>query len=158
MKPSPLGYKSFMAKLFDSQTGARVVIASADHCPPHVHALHQGEGWVVRLWFSFASRDVGVLSIDPRAKAVRQGQINLLLDEIAGRIRALRLAWWDGTGTTCLDNKWVVQVSEQAFSVGGRNAAGAKQIRSALYGRTDGVTELRFLDGSCHKIDGRDAG
>ena len=60
-----------MAKLYDSGTGARVVIVSADHCPPHVHAVHKGEGWVVKLWSSFGSADVRTLEIAPTEGAVR---------------------------------------------------------------------------------------
>ena len=43
-----------MAKVFDPDTGARVVIVSDDHCPPHVHAAHRAERWGVRIGFSFA--------------------------------------------------------------------------------------------------------
>ena len=55
-------------KVLVSKTGARLIIASDDHCPPHVHARYREEGWVVRLWFCFASNAVGVLDIADRRR------------------------------------------------------------------------------------------
>ncbi len=67
-----------MAKAFISGTGASVVIASNEHCPPHVHAMHREEGWVVRLSFSFLSAVVEVMSVAPNENRVRQKQLNVL--------------------------------------------------------------------------------
>lgn len=77
-----------MGKVFLSETGAKVVIASNDHCPPHLHAGHKGEGWVVKIWFSYASRAVGVLEIAPTENAVRQRQLNTMMAEIVDNIDA----------------------------------------------------------------------
>ncbi len=38
----------------------QVFIAAEDHPPPHVHAVHTGEGWVARFRFSFLSDVTGL--------------------------------------------------------------------------------------------------
>ena len=96
-----------MATLFISVIGARVVIATDDHCSPHVHALHRGEEWIVRLSFSDVTVEAGVLSIAPTEQAVRQRQLNQLLDEVEAYVAKCRRVWWEIKGTTCLPNKWV---------------------------------------------------
>jgi hypothetical protein len=114
-----------MAKLWDSITGARLVIASDDHCPLHVHARHKAEGWVVRLWFSFESNSAGVMSIAPTANTVRQRQLNQMLDEIVTCRDACRKIWWEGKKTTCLENRWVMRVSPEKMDAR-RPAPGCK--------------------------------
>lgn len=145
-----------MAKLFVSETGARVVIASADHCPPHVHALHKEERWVVRLWFSYGSQAVGVLSIAPNEGAVRQRQLNAMMAEVGGNLSGCRRLWWDGKRTTCLENKWMTLPSPGQISVLDEQGPGAKQVRSAEYDAGTRVTRMTFQDGSEHRIESGD--
>ena len=145
-----------MAKLFVSETGARVVIASADHCPPHVHAVHKEERWVVRLWFSYGSRAVGALSIAPNEGAVRRRQLNAMMAEVGGNLSDCRKLWWDGKRTTCLENKWVARPFPGAVSVLDEQGPGAKQVRSAEYDAGTRVTRMTFQDGSEHRIENGD--
>ncbi len=145
-----------MATLFVSGTGARVVIASADHCPPHVHALHKEEAWVVRVWFSYGSKAVGVLSITPNKDAVRQRQLNTMLAEIGGSLRDCRKLWWEGKRTTCLENKWVALLSATGISVLDEPRPGAKQVRSAEYDVGTRVMSMRSWDGNDHCIESGD--
>ncbi len=142
-----------MATLFVSRIGARVVIASDDHCPPHVHAFHRGEGWVVRLWFSYASADAGVLSIAPTNHAVRQRQLNELRDEVAEHLAACRRVWWDTNGTTCLPNKWVHAVSGETVVLDGWHA-GARQVETAIYDGKADVTRIVFWVGGGMTVGG----
>ena len=146
--PARWVYKSGVAKLYDSGTGARVVIVSADHCPPHIHVAHKGEGWVVKLRFSFGSEAVGVLEIAPTEGAVRRKQLNQLLDELAGRLRDCRKLWWDGKGTTCLENQWLVRVRPGRWRMPGQQRAEAKQVKRADYDAAALTTRLTFWDGS----------
>ncbi|MDR3525606.1 MAG: hypothetical protein P4L66_16060 [Acetobacteraceae bacterium] len=135
-----------MAELFKSTTGAKVVIASEDHCPPHVHALHRAEGWVVRLWFSFASRDTGVLSIAPTTGAVRPKQLNQMLDEISANLAACRKLWWHSMGTTCLENKWALLTSANHLAILNRRQNEAKRVRSAAYDAATHILKVTFTD------------
>jgi hypothetical protein len=65
-----------MATLFISGTGARVIIASDDHCPPHVLAFHRTEGWIVSFVVPMRPSRLVVLSIAPTGQAMRQRQLN----------------------------------------------------------------------------------
>jgi hypothetical protein len=47
-------------------TGAAIYVFSDDHCPPHVHARHRGEGWIARIGFSYLSGEVKLMSIAPQ--------------------------------------------------------------------------------------------
>jgi len=147
-----------MAKLYDSKVGARVVIVGADHCPPHVHAAHKGEGWVVKLWFSFGSESVGVLEIAPTEGAVRRRQLNQLLDELAGHLRACRKLWWESKDTTCLENQWLVRVRPGRWEMPGQQRAKAKQVRMADYDVGSLTTTLTFWDGTEDIIEIGDGG
>ena len=94
-----------MAKVFDPDTGARVVIVSDDHCPPHVHAAHRAERWGVRIGFSFAPPNPWVMSIAPSPIAVRLRQLSRMLLEVTVAQADCRRLWWDTQKTTCLENK-----------------------------------------------------
>jgi hypothetical protein len=135
-----------MAELFKSATGAKMVIASEDHCPPHVHALHRAEGWVVRLWFSFASVDAGALSIAPTDGAVRPRQLNQMLDEISANQAACQKLWWQSMGTTCLENKWALLGPGDRLTILDRRQSGAKRVRSAAYDVATHTTSVIFTD------------
>jgi hypothetical protein len=146
-----------VAKLLDSRTGARVVIASDDHCPPHVHAGHKAEGWIVRLWFSFDSEAVGVMNITPTEHAVRQRQLNQMLDELMVNLRDARKIWWEGKQTTCLENKRMARTEPGSWAVLNERRSGAKQVRSASYEAETGKTTVTFADGTEVVIDNGDA-
>jgi hypothetical protein len=146
-----------VAKLLDSATGARVVIASDDHCPPHVHSGHKAEGWVVRLRFSFDAQPVGVISITPTELAVRQRQLNQMLDELAAHLHGARKLWWEGKGTTCLENKWMVRIAPGSWAVVTERRPGAKQVRSANFEVMTGRTTVTFADGAEVVIEDGDA-
>jgi hypothetical protein len=134
-----------------------VVIASDDHCPPHVHARQKEEGWVVRLWFSFESEAVGVMSIAPTEHAVRQRQLNQMLDELTANLRNARKVWWKGKRTTCLENKWMVRIAPGSWTVLNERRSGAKQVRSATYAVMTGKTTVTFADGTEAGIENGDA-
>jgi hypothetical protein len=143
-----------VAKLFDSQTGARVVIASDDHCPPHAHARHRAEGWVVRLRFSFSAGNVGIMSVAPTENSVRQRQLNQMLNEMSVNLRQLRTVWWNGKMTTCLENQWLVRLATGRFSVRNERLSGARQVRCAGFEVMTGTTVVTCMDGTEHLIAG----
>jgi hypothetical protein len=142
-----------VVKIRESNTGARLVILSDDHCPPHVHAHHKTEGWIVRLWFSFASNAVGVMSIAPTANTVRQRQLNQMLDEITADLGKFREIWWESQKTTCLENKWLRRISLGAMAVLDVRHAEAKQVLSAQYDVGTRTTAMIFRDGTRDSVE-----
>ena len=102
----------------------------------------------MRLWFSFGSPAVGVMSIAPSERAVRQRQLSQMLDELAVHLSDARRMWWDGKRTTCLENKWMVRIAPGSWTVSSERRSGAKQVRSATYRATTGETTVTFADGT----------
>ena len=83
-----------MSRIFDSEaTGAAIYVFTNDHCPPHVHARHRGEGWVARVKFSFFKSDVELMSLAPVKRAPLQRVLNEVLDDIRERLRDCREQW-----------------------------------------------------------------
>ena len=99
------------------------------------------------MWFAFESDAVGVLSIAPTERAVRQRQLNQMLDELATRLGALRRVWWDSQGTTCLENRWMARRSQNQWVVVDEARPEAKQVRSAMYDAARAMTTVTFTDG-----------
>ena len=141
-----------MAKVYVSETGADVVIASNDHCPPHVHVLHRGEGWLVRLWFSYVSEAVGVRDIAPTERAVRRPQLKRLLNELQDNLAACRKLWWETRATTCLENKWVVRLASGCLEVLEARRRSARQVRSATYDASTQMMSVEFRDGAEEQV------
>lgn len=63
-------------------TRAAIYVFADDHCLPHVHARHRGEGWIARVRFSYVSTLVELISIAPLKNVALQRVVNRLLDEI----------------------------------------------------------------------------
>jgi len=67
-------------------TGAAIYVFSNDHCPPHVHARHRGEGWIARVSFSYVSSDLELMTIVAAKSMPSQRLMNRLFDNIQDRI------------------------------------------------------------------------
>jgi hypothetical protein len=66
-----------VSKVLDIATmGAKVYVRSRDHCPPHVHVTHAGEGWEARLAFSYLDASIRLLDVVPLARAPRLAVLN----------------------------------------------------------------------------------
>jgi len=142
-----------MSKVFASVgAGAAVYIFADDHCPPHVHARHRGEGWVARVRFSYAIDAVHLISVVPQRNAPPGRTLGLLLDDIAAALPRCRLAWWETRAITCLENRWV-QATQAGMVEGmvellpGRER-GATQVREARYDPEAERVMLRLGDGT----------
>jgi hypothetical protein len=48
---------------------AGIYVFADDHCPPHIHARHRGEGWIARVRISYLSTAVELISIAPLKKS-----------------------------------------------------------------------------------------
>lgn len=75
-----------------SGTGASVYVFANDHCPPHVHARHRGEGWVARVGFSYVTDAVHLISVVPQRNVPPGRMLGLLLDDVAGELAGCRRA------------------------------------------------------------------
>lgn len=92
-----------MSRVLTSEgTGAAVYVFSDDHCPPHVHARHRGEGWIARVRFSYLDHAVELMSIAPVKSSPLQRTVNRLLADIKAGLPACRRSWWATRRTTCL--------------------------------------------------------
>jgi len=68
-----------MSRVFVSEdTGATIYVFTNDHCPPHVHARHRGEGRIARVRFSYFSSTVELMSISPIKSVPLQRVVNRL--------------------------------------------------------------------------------
>lgn len=122
-----------MSRVFVSEvTRAAIHVFADDHCPPHVHARHRGEGWIARVGFSYASAAVALISIAPLRNVPSQRVVNRLLDDIETRLADCRRAWWTIRRTTCLENQWAM-TGEGRIELRSGRTRGAKQIIDAGY-------------------------
>src|SRR5271166_1213251 len=97
--------------LISGSTGAAIYVFSDDHCPPHVHARHRGDGWLARVRFSYISTAVELMSIAPSKNVPLRRVVNRLLDDIQSGLPDCRKSWWMRKRTTCLANQWAVMLA-----------------------------------------------
>src|SRR4051812_4976527 len=118
-----------MSRIFVSpSTGAAVYLFADDHCPPHVHARHRGDGWIARVQFSFVDNEVGLMSIAPTKRVPLQRVVNELLDDMGNRVTECRRQWWKARQTTCLINQWARVPAAGKVELLAERKATAKQI------------------------------
>ena len=123
-----------MSKVFDiAMIGARVYVRSRDHCPPHVHIIHPGEGWEARLAFSFLDASIRLLDVVPLACAPRLAVLNTVASAVVANLSVCRAAWWRIQGKTCLNGQWLKMADNGAGLPVARTAAGAWQVERSHY-------------------------
>jgi hypothetical protein len=138
-----------MSRVFVSErVGAGVYVFSDDHCPPHVHARHRGEGWMARIGFSFIVQTVHLISIAPMRNIPLQRAVNNMLDDVAENLALCRRHWWEIRGTVCLTNQWGIVTHNGAVEMASPDAASARQIASATYHASAHRLDVTFRDGS----------
>ncbi len=145
-----------MSRVFTSQsTGAGIYVFSDDHCPPHVHARHSGEGWIARVGFSYLSRAVTLMSIAPLKNAPLQRTVNRLLADIETELPGCRRSWWVTKNTTCLTNQWAImrEVGHIELSLG--PVPNAKQIAGATYDPDIELLRMSFQDDTTETVSTR---
>ncbi len=77
----------------------QVFIAAEDHPPPHVHAVHTGEGWVARFRFSFLSDVTGLYRFRRRGRKPTTATLDRVAEAIMANLPTCRKAWWDTHGS-----------------------------------------------------------
>ncbi len=142
-----------MSRVFVSEdTGAAVYVFADDHCPPHVHARHRGDGWIARVRFSYVSRALELMSIAPMKNIPLQRVMNLLLDNIQERLSDCRHRWWVTNRRTCLTNQWALELADGTVTLLSKQTAGAKQIADACYEPTTGRLLVLFRDSTAKEV------
>jgi hypothetical protein len=76
--------------LISERTGATIYLFSDDHCPPHVHARHRGDGSIARVRFSHLSSSVELMSIAPLQNYPLQRTVKRLLADIEAGLPTCR--------------------------------------------------------------------
>lgn len=141
-----------MSRVFTSEsTGAVIYVFSDDHCPPHIHARHRGEGWIARASFSYLGRSVELMSIEPIRNTPLQRAVNRLLDDVENRLPDCRRSWWLIRRTTCLGNQWA-RVTAPGKVVLADPVPGAKQITDAEYDADTEQLRVSFSDGGVEEV------
>jgi hypothetical protein len=72
----------------------QVFIGAEDHPPPHVHAVHAGEGWVARFRFSFLSDVTGLYRFRRRERKPTTVTLDRVAEAIVTNFPACREGWW----------------------------------------------------------------
>lgn len=141
-----------MSRVFVSEaTGAAVYVFADDHCPPHVHARHRGEGWVARVEFSYVNNTLTLIGIAPLKNVPLQRVVNALLDDIQTRLVDCRRSWWTTRQTTCLANQWAMLAHER-IELRTERTPNAKQIADSRYDPADDRLCLTFRDGTTAEL------
>ena len=134
--------------LISESTGAAVYVFSDDHCPPHVHARHRGDGWIARVRFSYLSGSVELMSVAPLKNYPLQRTMKRLLADIEAGLPACPRSWWVTKRTTCLVNQWAAVLATGQIEVSSEPLANAKQIVDARYDPDEERLRLAFQDGT----------
>jgi hypothetical protein len=141
-----------MSRVFVSEaTRAVIYVFADDHCPPHVHARHRGEGWIARVRFSYVSSAVELISIAPLKNVPLQRVVNRLLDDIHAWLADCRRAWWTTRRTTCLANQWAM-AGEGKIELRPERSPDAKQIADANYDAEAERLHVTFRDGTTAEV------
>jgi len=144
-----------MSRVFVSEaTRAAIYVFSDDHCPPHVHARHRGEGWIARVRFSYVRSAVALISITPLRNAPQRRALNLLLGDIQGRLADCRRAWWTTRRTTCLANQWARE-GQGTIELLSERTPDAKRIVDATYDPDAEQLHVTFRDGATLEVSTR---
>ena len=87
-----------------------VLYSRDEHCPPHVHAVCEPEGWSARYRFSFVDDGVEFWDLSPTfpRKPPSRGRLGEIGEAVAGRLPQMRRRWAAVFGRLCLDNAYGV--------------------------------------------------
>jgi hypothetical protein len=142
-----------MSRVFVSRaTGAVIYVFADDHCPPHVHARHRGEGWVARVRFSYVGSAVELISIAPLKNVPLRRVVNELLDDIQARLGECRRSWWMTRQTTCLTNQWAAVAGAEKIEPRSERTSDAKRIADAKYDPETERLHVTFRDGTTAEV------
>ena len=124
-----------------SFNGIEIVVRTRDeHCEPHVHAFHEGEGWELRIFFSFVTPHI--VDVERyHGAAPKEGVVQACMNKVIDLLDKLRKLFWDAVQTVCLDNKFVAVVNGVVQPVSSKTP-GALRVRMARYDAKEESIEL----------------
>ncbi len=141
-------------KLFEVLNGtAKVFLKTRDeHCPPHVHIGHRGEGWEAKIGFSYVDDTVSVMEIYPSRGRPTLATMNAAMAEIVANLTDCRSKWLKVVPDLDLNNKWVQISADGKVRLLRQKTKKAVRIQSASYDPGTCVVTLRMQDGFEHKV------
>lgn len=122
--------------------GIDVVIRTRDeHCEPHVHAFHVGQGWELRVFFSYVSDEIIDVEL-LHGKLPKQAVVQTIMDKVIDHLDKAREFFWDAVHNVCLDNQYIVVANGVARSAT-QDIKDAVLVKTARYIPTSGSIECR---------------
>jgi len=133
----------------------QVFIAAEDHPPPHVHAVHTGEGWVARFRFSYLSDVTGLHRFRRRGRRPTEATLERVAEAIMAHLPACRESWWTTHGSRHEINLVNRRVETRRIKDGDgvlakvalQPSKAASSIVSATYDPSNGQVGLTLADG-----------
>ncbi len=112
--------------------GIDIIVRTRDeHCEPHVHVLHEGDGWELRIYFSFATSQIEELELY-HGTAPKEKIVQACMDKVIDNLDKARELFWDAVQNVCLDNKFIA-INSGVIQVADSKSPGAVQIKTARY-------------------------
>lgn len=113
--------------------GVELRIYSNDHCPPHIAAIKPSE-WKGNFEFSFLNNSVSLYrGIVVQSKSPTLSVINTLASWIQKNLSTCRAQWWAVHGSTCLNNKSVLQVGKHIWKMSDPPVPQSWRVTSSRY-------------------------
>lgn len=141
-----------MPKVFDIPGVGEAVVLTEDHPPPHIHVLHRGEGWVVRVRFSFLSDVVGFYGARRAGRRPTVRAVNEVLNAVEARLPECRTRWWEIRASTGLEGRWAEVSAGGTLRLPVRKPARARRVVSVSYDTAAATVAVILDDGTGHRI------
>lgn len=141
-------------KVFDVPGIGDALIFPDDHPPPHVHFVHRGEGWTVRVRFSFISDVVGrYREIRMAGHRPTESTVNQVLDYVEATLPRCRERWWSFRGSTGLEGRWIEVSAVGIVRLPLKPPRRLRRIAKATYTAAQGEVRVILDDGSEHIVE-----
>jgi len=133
----------------------QVFIAAEDHPPPHVHAVHSGDGWVARFRFSFLSDVTGLYRFRRLERKPTAGTLDGVAEAIMANLPACRENWWATHGNRHgiglvnrrVEMRRIAGGDGLVAKVALKPGKAAVSIVSACYNPSNSKVEMALADG-----------
>lgn len=133
------------------------VLTRNEHCDPHVHAFHEGEGWELKIFFSFVSEAIGPIELEA-GKRPKRPVVQNCVDAILDNLDEARKQFWEATESRnlhcCLGNQYV-RIDDDGYVVAAaKQSAGAMLVKTARYVASSKALEFT-VEGQAKKQSGK---
>ncbi len=136
----PRGGKKTRIASFD---GVEIrVMTRNEHCGPHVHAFHEGNGWELKIFFSFAGAEIVKVTLEA-GRLPKQRVVQKCMDAVTDNLDECRKQFWEGVGLhCCLGNQYVTIDEHGCVRDATARTAGALLVQTASYVVSSGSLEF----------------